>query len=524
MSATALDLWAELMAHAVVKASLLMLVAFAVIAAGSRLSAGLRHLILVCALGASLALPLVWVLAPGWGPARGRVAARAAVAALAPAEHVAEMSEAKVERAAPAVGDLAAIDASPRSRPDLFALWSGGALLLGLRGLRARRLRHRLEMEARPVAEAALGDTLRTCMAELGLRRRVEVLVAPGVAGPMTWGFVHPRILLPAGAERWSPARRRVVLLHELAHVCRGDGLSRLVAEIAVALMWFHPLVWLCAMWAAEEAERACDDLVLSQGVRPSRYLEELVGLVREMRGRVGAQPALGFARRRGLGRRAAAIAAAGRSRRAPSAAEVGVALTLALLGAMPLAGLGKARRTAGAATAEEVAAEQRSSTVSAPDVERDFRALTRDADRGALLERLVLDHPESLAVVLSLAPEVAADAVLEPLLQRVLAGGLAPALLEPFLAATWSLEADAARQAVLVDLVSSHELPEPALLAAIRAAAAMRAVAARTDALVAIARSQALTPAAAEEIRRFAVDLDRFSARREVLGAIFER
>jgi hypothetical protein len=119
---------------------------------------------------------------------------------------------------------------------------------------------------------------------ELGLTRRVRVLQAQGPAMPMTWGIRRPTILLPAEADEWDAERRRDVLLHELAHVKRHDFLIQLVARIACAVYWFHPLVWLAAARLREERERACDDHVLRAGATPSVYATHLLEIARGLR------------------------------------------------------------------------------------------------------------------------------------------------------------------------------------------------------------------------------------------------
>ncbi len=84
----------------------------------------------------------------------------------------------------------------------------------------------------------------------------------------MTCGAWHPVLLLPDAAENWPLERRRVVLLHELAHIKRLDWLTQTLAYIAGSLHWFNPLVWLAARRMRVEREQACDDLVLPQRFR----------------------------------------------------------------------------------------------------------------------------------------------------------------------------------------------------------------------------------------------------------------
>ena len=116
---------------------------------------------------------------------------------------------------------------------------------------------------------------------ELGVRRPVRLLQASGPAMPMTWGIRRPVILLPADAGEWPAERRRDVLLHELAHVKRHDFLVQLIARVACAIYWFHPLVWLAAARLRVERERACDDQVLRAGATPSVYATHLLDIAR---------------------------------------------------------------------------------------------------------------------------------------------------------------------------------------------------------------------------------------------------
>lgn len=112
----------------------------------------------------------------------------------------------------------------------------------------------------------------------------------------MTWGIVCPRLLLPDEAIQWSAQRRRVVLLHELGHVARWDCLAEWVSRIAIAVYWFHPLLWLAGVKMRGERERACDDLVLRCGHSACSYAEHLLEVAAAANPRV-ADVAIAMAR-----------------------------------------------------------------------------------------------------------------------------------------------------------------------------------------------------------------------------------
>ena len=82
---------------------------------------------------------------------------------------------------------------------------------------------------------------------------------------------------VPATAETWSEDKWRVVLLHELTHVRRGDCLSQLVSQLTCVVHWFNPLVWFGAVSLRLEGERACDEEVIRAGTRASDYAEHLL-------------------------------------------------------------------------------------------------------------------------------------------------------------------------------------------------------------------------------------------------------
>ena len=111
---------------------------------------------------------------------------------------------------------------------------------------------------------------------------------------PMTCGVFRPAILLPAGYRAWPEERLNLVLAHEMVHVRHRDCMFQVLMQIACALYWFHPLVWLAAARLRIERERASDDGVLRQGIDGAKYAEHLLEMVRAAR--PGGSPALAVA------------------------------------------------------------------------------------------------------------------------------------------------------------------------------------------------------------------------------------
>ncbi len=113
--------------------------------------------------------------------------------------------------------------------------------------------------------------------AQLGVRRRVAVRISDRIAVPVTAGWIRPVILLPSECDGWAGSRRRMVLIHELSHVARGDVLWQIAAKLACVIYWPHPMVWFAARRMRVEREAACDDAVLRDVERPSEYASLLL-------------------------------------------------------------------------------------------------------------------------------------------------------------------------------------------------------------------------------------------------------
>src|SRR5262249_38676773 len=176
----------------------------------------------------------------------------------------------------------------------VLGLWLAGSLawwgLITLRVLRFRRLlRH-----AVPAGLSAQERT-RQLASRLGLRRCPAVLLLPAAVPPMLWAVVGaPRVLLPAALwERLTDAQRDTLLVHELAHLRRGDASVRRLELLVLGLYWWHPVAW-WACRALAEAEEACCDawVVWALPEQAETYAAALVETVAFLSGSRQALPA----------------------------------------------------------------------------------------------------------------------------------------------------------------------------------------------------------------------------------------
>ena len=302
-------------------------------------SAGARHMVWTASAAALVALPLLSVALPALRVrlANAVLPADAGIVFRATAVTAAEAAGAAAAQQAPA-GRTAATQMPARGidgKLALMLLWMVGIAAGFLQMLAAWAMLWRTRRAARVSPDQGEADTLAF---HLGIDHPVQVLeTSSGM--PMTFGVLRPTVLLPREARAWSGERRRVVLLHELAHVLRGDAVTHLLGRTALVLHWWNPLAW--TMWREflKERERATDDLVLRAGTTASDYAGHLLEIARTMQVRpASAAAGVAMARRSQLEGRLLAILD-GRTARGQQgrAATVG-AVVLAIAIMAPLA------------------------------------------------------------------------------------------------------------------------------------------------------------------------------------------
>jgi beta-lactamase regulating signal transducer with metallopeptidase domain len=194
-------------------------------------------------------------------------------------------------------------------------------------------------------APDAIADRFRYWVAECGIRRPVRLLISERIASPLATGFLHPAVILPAPLlAQFGDSDLDHVLLHELAHVARGDDWTNLMARCLDAFTGLHPVAAWTLRQIARERELACDDWVVSRigAARPyAASLARLFEVCRRQRRIILATGMAGSASH--LGERIETLLASGRQF-TPRASRLRVGLAAMALLALVTAG-GRAPR-----------------------------------------------------------------------------------------------------------------------------------------------------------------------------------
>jgi len=160
--------------------------------------------------------------------------------------------------------------------------WAGVAiallLLLGQRALFVKDL-----IAQAHNAPAALQRALDDARIQMGVKRKVRLKVSPNALSPAVCGLFIPTVLIPQNIPaRLSPQDLQAVLLHELAHVRRGDLWVNLLQTLLQIVYFYNPFFWLANTMIRRVREKAVDETVLvAMGETARHYPETLLSVAK---------------------------------------------------------------------------------------------------------------------------------------------------------------------------------------------------------------------------------------------------
>jgi beta-lactamase regulating signal transducer with metallopeptidase domain len=290
------------------KSSLILAAALSLSFLLKKQSASLRHFLLGLSLVALLFLPFLSAIAPGWQtdflPSSKIAAEKQIVVDILPG-NIGEPGHPSAEvnraflREEPVLSDGGKGMFGPTEllyRYGLMALWvlvTGFIMVKILFGLYGA---HRLTRQGVSMRGYPWQQLFLLFLEKMALKRSVRLFKHKHIPVPITWGVLNPVVLMPAVSSEWAMEQCSSALCHELSHVKRKDFLVLLLSRISCCLYWFNPLSWLVFRRLEKEQEKACDEMVLKAGVKPSIYASSLLRIKQAVdRGHLLPAPALGM-------------------------------------------------------------------------------------------------------------------------------------------------------------------------------------------------------------------------------------
>jgi len=186
------------------------------------------------------------------------------------------------ERGAAARADSSSTGSAFHPLAWLPIVWLVGAVVVGGLALRQVFLLGRAVSHCRLLTQQRILDLLEDCKEEMGIRAYLAVVESRHVESPALFGFIRPRLLLPAGMiDELDTEELRHVFLHELSHLHRQDIAVGWLMAVVQIVHWFNPLVWYAMYRMRSDREMACDALALScrRPVEPAAYGRTMVRL-----------------------------------------------------------------------------------------------------------------------------------------------------------------------------------------------------------------------------------------------------
>jgi len=167
-----------------------------------------------------------------------------------------------------------------------FSIWVlGMAAVISLLVIRMKRLRkwHREQEEKRTIPPWFL-DLMVATSKRLKLERLPAIVFSDEVASPAVYGVFHPVLLLPARSAELSREEAEHVLMHELAHLKRGDLWWHGLLLMLQIVYWFNPLL----IWARRQIKHVrelCCDLTVASHLREKtvEYRKTLLDTARRL-------------------------------------------------------------------------------------------------------------------------------------------------------------------------------------------------------------------------------------------------
>lgn len=160
--------------------------------------------------------------------------------------------------------DMLQNEAMQSGVPDIspwFIIWMVGMLICACYFfITYLRCRSEFQMSL-PVKNGFVDEWLK----EHPLKRSVKIRQSGRISAPLTYGVLHPVILMPKDTDWENRQQLQFVFIHEYIHIRRFDTGRKLIATLALCIHWFNPFVWAMYILYNRDIELVCDESVVRQ-------------------------------------------------------------------------------------------------------------------------------------------------------------------------------------------------------------------------------------------------------------------
>ncbi len=153
-----------------------------------------------------------------------------------------------------------------------FILWIIGMIVMLMAILSSNLRIGKIKKSVQVVENKELSMLFHRCKEDMHLHKKVVLGYSSFIKSPITFGIIHPYIVIPKDISMLSTDEIKCVLLHELYHCKRKDMLVNYLMCLVRTVYWFNPLVWYFLKEMKTEMEISCDYAVLKMLDKKSHF------------------------------------------------------------------------------------------------------------------------------------------------------------------------------------------------------------------------------------------------------------
>ncbi len=96
------------------------------------------------------------------------------------------------------------------------------------------------------------------------LKRKINILINDNVKAPITYGVIHPKIILQSHILK-DDELLKYVLIHELTHIRKFDIVFNHIKNLIVCTYWYNIFIIIASRYMEDDIEVLCDKLVIQR-------------------------------------------------------------------------------------------------------------------------------------------------------------------------------------------------------------------------------------------------------------------